>query len=109
MSVIEKAIQHFSSKERREIHVPEWDVTLFTRNLTLENKGNWLKRADGDSTEYMVYAVIYGLEDEEGNPAFDVGDKLQLKNHVDPDVVTRLATFVLETSGATEEDREKNL
>jgi hypothetical protein len=108
MSVIEKAVQHFSSKERREIHVPEWDVTLFTRNLTLENKGLWLKRADGDSTEYMVYAVIYGLEYEDGSAAFDVGDKLQLKSHVDPDVVTRLATFVLETSGPTEEDREKN-
>ena len=108
MSVIEKAIQHFSAKERREIYIPEWDVTLYSRNLTLENKGLWLKRADGDSTEYMLYAVIDGLENEDGSNAFDVGNKKELQTGVDPDVVTRLATFVLETSGPTEEDREKN-
>ncbi len=108
MSVIENAIKHFSSKERREIHVPEWDVTLYSRNLTLENKGLWLKKADGDSTDYMVYAVIHGLEQEDGSNAFELRDKVKLKNHVDPDVVTRLATFVLEVSGATDEDREKN-
>jgi hypothetical protein len=108
MSVIEKAIQHFSAKERREIHIPEWDVTLYSRNLTLEKKGQWLKRSDGDTTEYMLYAVIYGLENEDGSNAFDVGNKKELATGVDPEVVTRLATFVLETSGPTEEDREKN-
>lgn len=108
MSVIENAIAHFSAQERREIHVPEWDVTLYTRNLTLENKGLWLKKADGDSTDYMVYAVIHGLELEDGSNAFEIRDKVKLKGHVDPDIVTRLATFVLDTSGPEEEDREKN-
>lgn len=88
--------------------MPEWDVTVYSRNLTLENKALWLKKADGDSTDYMVYAVIHGLEQEDGSNAFELRDKVKLKNHVDPDVVTKLATFVLEVSGATEEDREKN-
>ena len=56
----------------------------------------------------MVYAVIFGLTDKEGNAVFDVGDKIKLRRNVDPDIVTRLANFVLLVSGESEEDREKN-
>ena len=58
MSVIENAIKHFSSKERREIHVPEWDVTLYSRNLTLENKGLWLHRSTLIATVVMAYPFL---------------------------------------------------
>lgn len=108
MKLIEKAISHFSSKERRELHVPEWDATVYSKNLTLEDKSAWLKRANGDTWEYMLYAVIYGLVDEKDEPVFDLGDKPKLKKSVDPEIVGKLAGFVLETAGETDEDREKN-
>ena len=108
MTLIEKAISHFSSKERRELHVPEWDTTVYSKNLTLEDKSAWLKRANGDTWEYMLYAVIYGLVDEKDEPVFDLGDKPKLKKSVDPEIVGKLAGFVLETAGETDEDREKN-
>lgn len=108
MSLIDKAITHFNSKEVRELYIKEWDVTLYSKNLTLGDKASWLKRADGETTEYMLYAVIYGVVDAEGKPAFDIGDKIKLKTSVDPEIVSRIASFVLETSGPNDEEREKN-
>jgi len=108
MSLIDKAVTHFSSKGLRKIEIPEWETVLYAKNLTLEDRAKWLSRADGDTTDYMVYAVIFGLTDKEGNAVFDVGDKVKLRRNVDPDIVTRLANFVLLVSGESEEDREKN-
>jgi hypothetical protein len=108
MSLIDKAVTHFSSKGLRKIEIPEWETELYAKNLTLEDRAKWLSRADGDTTDYMVYAVIFGLTDKEGNAVFDVGDKIKLRRNVDPDIVTRLANFVLLVSGESEEDREKN-
>ena len=70
--LIENALAHFSSKDLRKIEVPEWEVTLFAKNLTLD-------------------------------------DKVSLRKKVDPDIVTRLATFALTAGSESEEDREKNL
>lgn len=108
MSLIDKAVEHFSAKAVRQIHIPEWNVDLFAKNLTLEDRAKWLSRADGDTTDYMVYAVIFGLTDGSGEAVFDVGDKVKLRRHVDPDIVARLANFVLQVGAESEEDREKN-
>jgi len=107
MSLIDKAVSHFSSKAKREIHVPEWDVTLYSKNLTMDDRAKWLARADGDTTDYMVYAVIFGLVDGKDQSVFDVGDKMKLRQSVDPDIVQRLASFVLNVSSG-EEEIEKN-
>lgn len=108
MKLIEKAIAHFSAKERRELYITEWETKVYSKNLTLEDKSSWLKRADSDTWEYMVYAVIFGLVDENDEPVFDLGDKPKLKKSVDPEIVGKLASFVLETAGENDEDREKN-
>lgn len=106
--LIDVAVSHFSNKEIRELHVPEWETTLYSKNLSLDDKGRWIRRSDGDTTDYMVYAVIYGCTDSQGEPVFDVGDKHKLRTHVDPEVLSRVANFVLQIDGETEEEREKN-
>ena len=108
MKLIDTAISHFSSKAVREIYVPEWDVTLYSKNLSLEEKGKWLTRANGSATEYMVCAVIFGLSNEKGENVFDIGDKPKLMKSVDPEIVARLSNFVLAEDSVTEEEREKN-
>jgi len=108
MKLIEKAVSHFSSKERRQLYIEEWDATIYARNVNLEDKSSWMKQSDGDSFEYMLYAIIGGVEDEEGNLCFDLSDKPKLKKGADPEVVSKVASFVLETSGPTDEEREKN-
>ena len=108
MKLIEKAVSHFSSRERRSLYIPEWEATIYARNVNLEDKSSWMKRSDGDHFEFMLYAVIGGAEDENGEPCFDIGDKPKLKKAVDPDIVSTIATFVLETSAKNDEEREKN-
>jgi len=104
--LIDVAISHFSNKEIRELHVPEWETTVYSKNLTLDDKARFLKRAGDDTTDYLTYSVIFGVTDKAGEPVFDVGDKVKLRNHVDPEVLSRIANFVL--TSETEEDREKN-
>lgn len=104
--LIDNAVAHFSNKEIRTLRVDEWDCTLYSKNLSLEDKAKWFARADGDNSDYLVYALIYGVTDENGESVFDIGDKVKLKKHVDPEVLSRVANFVLDTLDA--EDAEKN-
>ena len=90
------------------MYVPEWEETIYARNVNLEDKSSWMSKSDGDTFEYMLYAIIGGAEDKDGNLCFDIGDKPKLKKAVDPAVVSKIANFVLETSGKTDEEREKN-
>ena len=104
--LIDSAVAHFSNKEVKSIRVDEWDCTLYSKNLSLEDKAKWFTRADGNNTDYLVYALIFGVTDENGDPVFDVGDKVKLRNQVDPEVLSRVANFVLQVDD--EEEREKN-
>jgi hypothetical protein len=104
--LIENAVAHFSGKEVRSIRVDEWDCTLYSKNLSLEDKARWYARADGDNTDYLVYALIFGVTDKDGDAVFDIGDKVKLRKSVDPEVLSRVANFVLQIED--EEEREKN-
>jgi len=106
--LIDVAVAHFSNKEIRELYVKEWDTTLYSKNLTLDDKAKFLKRAGDDTTDYLVYAIIFGVTDKEGEPVFDIGDKVKLRNHVDPEVISKIANFVLDVDAKTAEEREKN-
>jgi len=104
--LIDSAVAHFSGKEVRSIRVDEWDCTLYSKNLSLEDKARWFARADGDNTDYLVYALIFGVTDEKGEAVFDLADKVKLRKSVDPEVLSRVANFVLDTQD--QEEVEKN-
>lgn len=107
MKLIDTAVSHFTSKPVRSIEVPEWEITLYAKNLTLEDRAKWFRRSDGDTTEFVIYALIFGLTDSNGEQVFTIEDKHTLKRNVDPVIVNKLADFVLD-SGVKEEEREKN-
>ena len=104
--LIDSAVAHFSGKEVRSIRVDEWNCTLYSKNLSLEDKARWFARADGDNTDYLVYALIFGVTDEKGDSVFDLSDKAKLRKNVDPEVLSKVANFVLYID--EEEEREKN-
>lgn len=108
MKLIDAAVTHFSSRAIRTIEVPEWETTLYSKNLTLDDKAKWLARANSDTTDYMIYAVIFGLTDEKGDPVFTIDDKIKLRKSVDPEIIQRLANFVLIPDPSSEEDRKKS-
>ena len=106
MSLIDTAIAHFSNREVRKLYVEEWETTLYAKNLTLDDKARWLSRANNDATDYLTYVVISGTTDENGDKVFGLEDKVALRKQVDPDIVTRIANFVLDIQ--EDEDPEKN-
>lgn len=108
MSVIDNAVAHFNSKEVRELLVPEWNTTVYAHPLNMEQKGKWLAMAKGSNTDYLIYAVLYGAKDSEGNAIFTIEDKLTLKTKVDSDVLSEVAVFILGSAELPEEEREKN-
>jgi len=108
MKLIDTAVSHFSSRAVRSIEIPEWETTLYSKSLTLDDKAKWLARANSDTTDYMVYAVIFGLTDEKGEAVFTIDDKNKIRRSVDPDLVQRLANFILIPDFESEEDRKKS-
>jgi len=106
--LIDQAVAHFSSREIRSMNVPEWEATVYAKNMSLDAKSRLAKRADGDTYDYLVYACILGLTDEQGEPVFTLEDKVKLKKSVDPDIVIRLGNFALGIEGDEERDPEKN-
>ena len=52
MKLIETAVSHFSTKTVREIHVPEWDTTLYAKPLSLDERSRLFGK--GDNIDYMV-------------------------------------------------------
>ena len=103
--LIDSAVSHFSKKEIRELRVDEWETTLYSKNLSLEDKAKFMNRADGDASDYLVYAVIFGVTDGEGESVFDIGDKQKLRHNVDPDVLSKVANFVLNLNDNIRNDR----
>jgi len=108
VSIIEQAKAHFSAKEIRKLPVPEWDSTIFCKPLTLDDRAKIAARADGNGTDYLIYTVIFGAIDEKGEMLFSLEDKLALRRQCDPEVVSKVANFILKSDTATEEQREKN-
>jgi len=106
--LIDQAVVHSSNRETRSMNIPEWDATVYAKNLTMDAKSRMTKRADGDTFDYLVYACIFGLTDEQGEPVFTLEDKVKLKKGVDADIVVRLGNFALGIIGDDDEDREKN-
>ena len=106
--LIDVAVSHFSNCVIRTLEVPEWETTLYAKNLTLNDKAKWLGRADNDTTDYLCYSVIFGVTDKDGEMVFDIADKTRLRNNVNPELVSRIANFVLAIPDKAEADREKN-
>ena len=96
--LIDSAVSHFSNKEIRTLRVEEWDTTLYSKNLSLDDKAKWFARSDGDNSDYLVYALIFGVTDKDGEAVFDIGDKVKLKKHVDPWISYQFSSIYGENS-----------
>lgn len=103
MSVLDTAKAHFSAQEMRCIEVPEWGeenapLLIFSKPFTLAEKQRLYKNAKDSELEVLVYTLILKALDSEGNKLFSLEDKHVLMHKVDPDVLTRVATDIHQTS-----------
>jgi hypothetical protein len=106
MGVLDNAVAHFDTKGIRQIEVPEWDTVIHCSPFTMNEKRKLLKVAKDDDLEFLIRALIMKAKDAQGEPMFDLADKVSLMNKVDPDVITRVVTSI--TSSASVEEMEGN-
>lgn len=112
MSVLEKAKAHYQAKltaEPRELHIPEWDTTVYIKpGISLHNLGEIMEAASsGKSAEAMVLTLMHRLIDGEGKPIFKKAEKVELLRSVDPDVLSRLVSEINQTD-PTQDDISGN-
>ena len=100
MSILERAKAHFDKQEVVEISVPEWEdesgnpTILYSKPFTLAERKTLYKFSKDDDLEFLVRLVIMKALDADGNRVFDISQKLEMMNRVDPNVITRIANMM---------------
>ena len=112
MSVIANAKGHFKAKltDKLEwVDVPEWDTRIYFKgSATLKQTEEVVAlHRENKVAEALAQTLISRALTEDGKKMFTVADKFDLMNQVDPDVVTRIATHIL-NSEPKAVDIEKN-
>jgi hypothetical protein len=112
MSVIANAKGHFKTKltDKLEcVDVPEWDTKIYFKgSATLKQTEEVVAlHRENKMAEALAQTLISRGLNEDGSKMFTVADKFDLMNSVDPSVVTRVATDIL-NSEPSQEEVEKN-
>tara|TARA_B100000161_G_scaffold212702_1_gene157581 strand:- start:8500 stop:8835 length:336 start_codon:yes stop_codon:yes gene_type:complete len=100
MSVIDKAKQHFSDQDITKIEVPEWGdenepLYIYSKPLSLGETSKLYRLSKEDDLTMMAYVLIYKALDADGNKLFDIGNKSDLLNNVDREVLMRVAQQIM--------------
>jgi hypothetical protein len=112
MSVIANAKGHFKTKltdKLESIDVPEWDTKIYYKNSASLKQTEVVValHRENKMAEALVQTLITRALTEDGKPMFTIADTFDLMNSVDPEVVTRVATHIL-NSEPSQEEVEKN-
>ena len=99
MTPLQCITTHFSSKEVKEIVVPEWidqegnPLKIYAMPMTLEENQK-LYNLNNNKIEGLVDALILKAIDGQGNKMFTLKDKQALMTHADPNVLSRVVTEI---------------
>lgn len=109
MTILDKARDHFATIETKSLPVPEWDMTVYWRPWTVnERQKVWgAIKASGKEAELSARVLITKALDKDGKPIFGVNDLRTLCFEVDSAVVEQIALAII-GEPATAGDIEKN-
>ncbi len=112
MSVIANAKGHFKTKlsDKLEwVDCPEWDTRIYFKgSATLKQTEKVVAlHRENKVAEALATVLVTRALTEDGKAMFTQADMFDLMNAVDPEVVTRIATHIL-NSEPRPEDVEKN-
>ena len=96
--------------DRELVDVPEWDVTIEVRSMTVRQRASFISASQdtsensGDRVEtvYGQILVTCCLEPETGEPVFDEEDLSWLMTEKSGSVIDKLVSRCLEVSGLKE-------
>ena len=112
MSVIANAKTHFKTKltdKLESIEVPEWETTVYFKgSATLKQTEEVVAlHRENKVAEALAAVLISRALNEDGTKMFTIADKFDLMNSVDPEVITTVASHIL-NSEPDASDIEKN-
>lgn len=97
--ILDKAKQHFKTDMQLKVNVPEWDCDIFYKPLTMhERRKIYAAGADGkapDGGTVLVRCLIAKSLDKSGKPLFSKMDENDILHSVDPDIVSRISSVML--------------
>jgi len=109
MNVIDRAKSHFESLGTQSIEVPEWKdddgkpTIVYWNPITLSEKNKLFKKSDNLSdVSILADILIMKALDKDGNKVFTLEDKIVLMHKVDSDVLSRLATAMVQAISVDE-------
>ena len=105
MSVIDKAIQHFSLQDSKTIHVPEWNTAFIVKPLNLDEQRRLWEKSKVNEIEALVDLIVMKCETEDGNKAFKLEDRKKLLTECDPVVISKLAKQITGDTSIAEEKK----
>ena len=103
MKIIDRAKSHFESLGVQSIEVSEWKdedgkpSVIYWNPITLSEKNKLFKRSDNMSdVSILADIVLMKALDKNGNKIFTLEDKLILMHKVDSDVLSKVATAMVQ-------------
>ena len=113
MKIIERAKSHFESLGVQSIEIPEWKdadenpTIVYWNPITLSEKNKLFKNSSNLSDVSILADIVImkGL-DKDGNKIFTLEDKLVLMHKADSDILSRIATSMVQA--ITPDEVKKN-
>lgn len=102
MGILDKAKEHFEAIETKNLHVPEWDITVHWRpwNLNERQRVFGAVQASGKQQELSARVLIAKAVDKDLKALFNLGDLRALTLEVESAIVDRIAVAIIGEPGA---------
>ena len=114
MKLIDSAKSHFESLGVQHIEVEEWKdesgnpSVIYWNPITLSEKNKLFRKSENLSdVSILADILIMKSLDKDGNKLFTLEDKIALMHKVDPDVLSKVATAMVQV--ITPEEVKKKL
>ena len=96
--IIQNMRDHWNSLSTDEaLEVPEWKITIYKQPMNMQQKGKLFKKMEADPIEGLVYVLIQLALDQKGNNLYTLENKQFLLTRTDPDLLSSIATWLMQT------------
>ena len=113
MKFIDRAKSHFESLGVQHIEVEEWKdeagnpSVIYWNPITLSEKNKLFKKSDNlNDVSILADILVMKAVDKDGNKLFTLEDKIALMHKTDSDVLSRIATAMVQV--ITPDEVKKN-